>query len=118
MDDKTVAKFDFASLERPFEADWPVTVQEPKDGGYTTPKELSVRFRTLTDVDKDAIAALKAAGGDGAREELRLAIVGFGKDETVEWSDDMFELLMGRSYVAMALFRAKAQFEMGSAVKN
>lgn len=104
-------KFDFKTLEQPFEADWPVTVSVPQNGGGVQEQTFEVRFRTLTaeetaDVDNSA---------DPAAAKLRLALVDV-KDET--FTPALVEQMLGRGYVQMGLLRAHAKFILGTPVKN
>ncbi|WP_333896283.1 hypothetical protein [Brevundimonas aurantiaca] len=105
-------KFDFKTLEQPFEADWPVIVPVPQDGGGVQDQEMTVRFRTLTPeeietVDKDKI--------DPGAAKLRLAIVDV-RGET--FSAELVEKLLARGYVYMALLKAHAKFVLGQPAKN
>lgn len=104
-------KFDFKTLEQPFEADWPVAVSVPQDGGTVQEQTFDVRFRTLTaeettNVDNSA---------DPAAAKLRLALVDV-KDET--FSPALVEKLLSVGFVQMALLRAHSKFILGSPVKN
>lgn len=104
-------KFDFKTLEQPFEADWPVIVPVPQDGGAVQEQEVTVRFRTLTPDENETVD--KAA--DPGAAKLRLAIVDV-RGET--FSAELVEKLLGRGYVYMALLKGYAKFVLGQPAKN
>ncbi len=101
-------KFDLKTLERPFEANWPVKVQVPQDGGGVEEQEFTARFRTLTPAERDVTAGRHL-------EQLKLALMQVEGDDVTA---DMFELLIGRGYVLTALLKARTGFEIGSPAKN
>lgn len=104
-------KFDFKTLEQPFEADWPVTVSVPQDGGTVQEQTFDVRFRTLTPEETTNVDN----SGDPAAAKLRLALVDV-KGET--FSPALIEKLLGVGFVQMALLRAYSKFILGASVKN
>lgn len=104
-------KFDFKSLGQPFEADWPVTVQVPQDGGTVQEQTFDVRFRTLT---KAELAQVETAE-DSPTEKLRLALVDV-KGET--FSPELREDMLGTPYVFLGLLRAYTTFLLGQPAKN
>lgn len=105
-------KFDFKTLGQPFEADWPVTVQVPQDGGKVQEQTFEVRFRTLT---KEEQEQLEAEGVDAPTEKLRLALVDV-KGET--FSPELVEQLLGTPYVFLGMLRAYTTFVLGQPAKN
>ncbi len=104
-------KFDFKTLEQPFEADWPVTVTVPQDGGTVEEQTFDVRFRTLTPSEATNVDN----SPDPAAAKLRLALVDV-KGET--FSPALVEKLLGVGFVQMALLRAYSKFVLGASVKN
>lgn len=108
-------EFDFDALDTQIEADWPVEVSVPKDGGKTEIQKLNVRYRLLSDAELEAV---NAPGKDSAREAMRLAIVGFGKDTKREFTPAALEKMLSKGYVRLALNRAYGGFSMGIPAKN
>lgn len=104
-------KFDFKSLEHSFEADWPVSVQVPQDGGETQEQTFDVRFRTLTPAEQAETE--KAADPQGAK--LRLALVDV-KGET--FTPELVDQLLSRGWVLLGLLRAYTKFVLGQPAKN
>jgi hypothetical protein len=107
------AKFDFGSLDAPFEADWPVTVNVPKDGGETEPQTFMARLRLLTQEELDA--AKESEGTDGY---IASFFVGFGQGETTSFSPELLAKMIRRPYVRVALMQAFRGFQLGIAAKN
>lgn len=107
-------KFEFQALEQLFEADWPVTVNVPQDGGSVEEQTFMARFRQVSDAELPEIAA---ADKDG-KELYRRFFVGMGAGETEPWSEDLRERMLGRTHVRMGLYRAFQSFQNGVAVKN
>ena len=105
-------KFDFGSLERPFEAVWPVTVDVPVDGGKVEKQEFSVKFRMLTD-DEVKVTDEQPVPGKAL---LRIAVVGL--DGEVEFTPELLEKLISWPYVRLAMQNAYRQFAVGIAAKN
>lgn len=107
-------KFDFARLDQPFEADWPVLVQVPQDGGTVAEEQFMARLRMLS-ADE-----LKSADktDDPGRAVPRMAMIGFGKGEEQTFSPELLEKMMDVGYVRIALNRAYGQFSVGVAAKN
>lgn len=108
------AKFNLDNLGQPFEADWPVVVSVPQDGGVVKEETFTVRFRLLGDEDKKAAEEQD----DTARETLRRAMVGLGKGEERELTDALKEQLLEPDFVRVALARAYGKFCTGIAAKN
>lgn len=109
-----MTKFDFGSLDRPFEADWPVKVNVPQDGGTVAEETFTVRFRVLTDDEMTAVEKHK----EPSKELIRQAAIGFAQDAGAEFSPALLEQMLSRGFVRLALNRAYGEFAMGSAAKN
>jgi hypothetical protein len=107
-------KFDFGSLDSAFEADWPVTVQVPLDGGKSEEQTFQVRFRL---VDDEELAQL-GDGVEAQKKALRKVVVGFGKGEAETFSAETLEKMLARAYVRSGLNRAYGQFVLGIPAKN
>lgn len=111
------AKFDFKTLETGFEADWPVKVNRPKDGGQVEVREFDARFRSPT----PAITAEAEAIEDiGARLKftLKSCMIGLGKSETEALTPELFEALWADTAAMRALVVAFGEFRTGSPAKN
>lgn len=106
-------KFDFKTLETGFEADWPVTVNVPQDGGGIEKQEFLARFRTLTPEESDK--AQQAADPNTWPNAFLVALVETGAPEL---TDELRKQLLGRSYVRQGLITAYVQFSQGVAAKN
>lgn len=106
-------KFDFKTLETGFEADWPVTVNVPQDGGAIEKQEFLARFRTLTPEDAD-----KAQQASDPNTWPNAFLVSLAGTNAPELTDDLRKQLLGRSYVRQALITAYVQFSQGVAAKN
>lgn len=104
-------KFDFKTLEQPFEADWPVTVQVPQDGGTVQEQTFDVRFRTLTPAEADEVAARP----DPAESKIRKVLVDV-KGEA--FSSELVEQMIHTPWVFVGLLRAHTSFSLGEPVKN
>lgn len=109
-----MTKFDFGSVGRPFEADWPVKVSVPQDGGGVSEETFTARFRLLDDAEMATVEAHK----EPAKELIRKALVGFGKDAGAEFSPELLEQMLARGFVRIAFNRAYGEFSMGVAAKN
>lgn len=107
-------KFNYAALDAPIEADWPVTVRVPMDGGETQEQRFTARFRFVPE------EALLACGETvkGAKEALRMVFVGLGKDEGVPFTDELRDRMIDPPWVRLALNATYRQFVMGIEVKN
>lgn len=108
------AKFDFKTLGSPIEADWPVKISVPQDGGTVEIQELDVRFRLLTE---EQIKALDAKD-NAIKNALREAIIGFGKSETTPFTPQLLEELLAAPYAVRGLNQGYGEFSIGIAVKN
>lgn len=107
-------KFDFKSLGQPFEADWPVTVNVPKDGGGVDAQEFMARFRQIGD---EELKEIREGDKDGL-EVYRRFFVGLGPDAGAEWSHTLRDQMLATPHVRLALFKAFQGFNNGVAVKN
>lgn len=108
-------KFDFAALDAAIEADWPVTIPVPQDGGKVTEQTLSVRFRMVDEAELTALGE----GLEGSKASLRAVVVGFGKGEDTPFSAELFEKMLAKPYVRLALNNAYRDFALGQvAAKN
>lgn len=125
------AKFDFKTLGQPLEADWPVHVKVPVDGGKVEVRTFMARFRELTDEEKDkekaaseaAEAALKADPSAkperiDPKDRLRRTFIGLGAGEDETLTDDLKEALLKEDRVYIALLTAWANFLNGVVEKN
>lgn len=112
-------KFDFKTLGQPFEADWPVRVNVPQDGGGVQVEEFTARFRILTKEDFEVIAQGAAPrlikGDPDGYNTWRMCLVGL-KDE--ELTSELMEAMMAAPYARQAIITAYQQFSQGIAVKN
>lgn len=118
-------EFDFKGLEGAFEADWPVAVDVPQNGGTIEQQTFMARFRL---VPEDELEALKTKeredlGGDRKQAEhlyIRAFFVGFAAEQDLgdRSGDELMELLLGRRWVRLGLLRAYNAFQAGIAVKN
>ena len=107
-------KFDFGAMERRVEADWPVIVPVPQDGGKLQEQTLQVRFQLLDESEEKEIDA----GEDAGRERIRRAVLGFAGSEQAEFTPELLEAMLNRPYVRLALNKAYAEFSVGVAPKN
>lgn len=107
-------KFEFATLDTVIEADWPVTVNVPGEGGKVVPQTFTVRFRMLDDAE-----ILQSAEQEvPAKDMLRKVVVGLGKDEETAFSPEFLERLISKTYIRNGLMAAFAEFNGGIAAKN
>ena len=106
-------KFEFASLDRPFEADWPVVVQVPGDGGIVTPQTFMARLRLLS---LEEIEATLEAPDFSARSLPRQFFVGFGREEIFDGDfEAVRERLLEVAWTRDGLNGAYKQFAAGEA---
>ena len=107
------AKFDFGSLDQPFEADWPVTVNVPQDGGTVKEEGFMARFRLLDQAALDAVTA------DADKDAFLAAFwIGFGAGQAEVFTPELFSGSMQRQYVRAALVNAYYGFAAGAPAKN
>lgn len=107
-------KFDFGRLDQPFEADWPVTVSVPQDGGLVAEETFIARFRLFR---SGAATDIVQTDPDG-RELWRRFWVGFGAGEETEFTPELFAAMVDTPYVRSALLKAYQGFANGIAAKN
>ncbi len=107
-------KFDFGSLEREFEAEWPVRVAVSQDGGKVQHHELTVRFRLVSEQELLDFGE----GLQETRAALERVIVGLGKRETETWSPELLDQMVARTAVRVALIKAYGEFVLGAPAKN
>lgn len=124
------AKFDFKSLDTGYEADWPVSVPVPIDGGTVEMRDFMARFRTLTKAEIEALEQAEKdrdADGEGAKAlawletfkaTIRLGFVGFGKGENETLTPELFDKLWGHPPTQGALIKAWRTFVQVSPAKN
>lgn len=106
-------KFKFESLEQPFEADWPVRVMTPQDGGGFVEETFMARFRYL---EADELKASSEANEDGPTFMARY-FVGLGKGEG-ELTEALRQRMWARAYVREAVALAWQEFQRGALPKN
>lgn len=110
-------KFDFKTLETGFEADWPVVVSAPLDGGTFQDQTFTARFKTPTRSELAEIAAI-ADWQPRLKRALQIGLVGLGKDEGETLTPALFEDLWAMQNVQLALIRAYGAFQSGAPAKN
>lgn len=110
-------KFDFKTLETGFEADWPVVVRKPVDGGTFQDQTFTARFKTPTQSERDEIAAI-AEWQPRLKRALQIGLVGLGKDEGETLTPELFEALWGIQTVQLGLINAYGAFQSGAPAKN
>lgn len=114
-------KFDFKRLGQRFEADWPVSVNVPQDGGETEAQEFTARFALLTKEDfelipnKDGDVSGLLKGDPDGHNTWRRCLVGVKGEEL---TPELVEGLLAAPYVRSAIVTAYQQFSQGIAVKN
>lgn len=101
--------FDFGALDKPFEADWPVTIQVPQEGGKLSPQKLMVRFKFVPEAELTA----EGVGFEAQMAALRKVVVGFGKGETEKFTPELLDKMMQRPYVRAALNIGYSEFVTG-----
>ena len=106
-------KFDFGTLDAPFEADWPVTVSVPQDGGKTQEQVFTARFRLLGQAELE-----KAQESDNTDGFVEAFFVGLGEAEARELTPELRAKIVGRPFVRVALLKAFRDFQTGIAAKN
>jgi hypothetical protein len=107
-------KFDFGSLDRDIEADWPVRVSVPQDGGKAQEEVFLVRFRVTSDADLISLGM----GVEAAKKSLRKCIVGLAQSEGRELTDELLTKMLDRAYIRTALVTAYSEFSLGIEAKN
>ncbi|MNU42678.1 hypothetical protein D3C71_314430 [compost metagenome] len=110
-------KFDFKTLETGFEADWPVQVAVPVDGGKVEQREFMARFRTPTPAEIEAADKIEDQT-DKLKLIVQTGFIGLGAGETDTLTPAMFEQMWTSSNVQLALIRAYGTFRTASPAKN
>lgn len=122
-------KFDFRDLKKPFEADWPVNVPVPVDGGKVETRQFMARFRDLTPEEASAERALSRAADEAVKagrtpewpdpkERLRKVFIGLGAGEAEAFTPELVEDLLNEDRTYIALLRAWGSFKAGAPEKN
>ncbi|MBA4792286.1 MAG: hypothetical protein H2041_01320 [Phenylobacterium sp.] len=111
------AKFDFQALGQPLEADWPVLVRVPTDGGETVEQSFMARFKLL---DEAETAALTAEAAEGSRPYAWIEgfWLGLAASEETTLTPELRAQMLGRPYVRAGLVGAYTRFAQGVAAKN
>lgn len=107
-------QFDFKTLGSPIEADWPVKINVPQDGGATQVQTLVARLRLLTEQQVKDFDAQP----DAINSALKAAVVGFGAAEKTTFTPELLEQMLAVPYVKRALNLAYGEFSNGISVKN
>lgn len=110
-------KFDFKTLETGFEADWPVQVGVPVDGGKIETREFMARFRTPKKAETEAAEKIEDQA-EKLKFIVKTGFIGLGAGETDTLTPDMFEQMWASSNVQVALIRAFGTFRTASPAKN
>lgn len=109
-------QFEFLSLEQPLRAEWPVTVNEPQDGGAVIVKTFTLVFELIPQED---VLALVSDPKLDRYSLLRRQVVGFGKAHTGQpFTDELLIRMAGRPYMVEGITAAYRDFASGIAVKN
>lgn len=110
-------KFDFKTLTTGFEADWPVQVGVPADGGKIVTQEFMARFRTPS---PDQIKEADAIENPSAQLKfiIQTGFISLGAGETDTLTPELFEQMWASSNVQLALMRAFGTFRTASPAKN
>jgi len=107
-------KFDFKTLGQPFEADWPVKVPVPQDGGTVQEQTFMARFVLLS--GEDIKKVMEVAEDDTAY--IRRFFIGLAKSEGAELTDELLGQMLNTPFVRKAIFDAWQGFQRGIAAKN
>ncbi len=107
-------KFDFATLGTAIEADWPVKIPVPQDGGTVVVQDLTVRFRMVPEDELN----LLGDGAAGNKASLRAVVIGFGKGVDEPFTAELFDQMLLKPYVRLALSNAYRDFCLGAPAKN
>lgn len=106
-------KFNYKRLGEAFEADWPVEVSVPQDGGKASVETFMARFRMINQERMKEIVE-----DPDPNAMLRAAFVGFGKGEEEDFSEEIFAAMVGDPPTRAGLLSAYTKFSQGIAVKN
>jgi hypothetical protein len=107
------SKFDFKGLDQPFEADWPVTVQVPQDGGTVEPQTFMARFRMIP---PETVQELIKS--DDQDLYVKTLFVGLGAGEEADDFEALRAKMLSRPYVRLAIQRSFSEFQAGVPAKN
>ena len=107
-------KFNFSTVGQPFEADWPIKVQVPQDGGKVQEQTFHARFRMGSD---EQLLKLGATIQD-TKDVLREVFVGFGAGTEETFTTELREQLLATYWTRVALNNAYLRFAQGVAEKN
>ena len=98
--------FDFKSLQAPLEVEWPVTINQPMNGGGTEAHQITARFRILS--DEEAQKLISSPPAEDPLAFFRATFVGLAEAHG-ELTPEMFTQILSRPYarqgVLMAYFR-------------
>jgi hypothetical protein len=114
--------FDFKTLGKPFEADWPVTISVAQDGGKAQEQTFQARFRLLPRLRLQEILAQPSPSdpnvpADQIGQFLTEATVSVGGLAGAENTTAIAEVLRW-PHSTQALHRAYNEFSLGVAAKN
>lgn len=109
--------FDFKALGEPIERLWPVTVNEPMDGGTVQESEFTARFKIVS--EEESNAAIEASGKKGGDPFalFRLVWVGLATKHG-DLTEDVFLKMLAKPYVRQAVLMAYFRCAQGAAAKN
>lgn len=109
-------KFDFKTLQTGFEADWPVIVKVPQDGGTFEDQTFMARFRALPEEEREE-AQKKINSGEDVDAWVNGFFVGLGREEG-ELTPELRKLMVGDPIVRQGIVNAYVKFTQGIAAKN
>ena len=107
-------KFEFAKLDAAIEADWPVKISVPQDGGGVEVQNLTVRFLMVDEAELSKLGD----GLEGSKASLRKVVVGFGRDETTPFTSELLDKMLTRPFVRLALNNAYRDFCLGQVAEK
>ncbi|MEW5687422.1 MAG: hypothetical protein AB1942_21100 [Pseudomonadota bacterium] len=102
-------KFDFAALDAPIEAVWPVRANVPQDGGTVVVQTFNVRF-----VMADETELLELGrSAEGVIDTFRKVIKGVEVDGVFVDDPAFLSKVLSKAYVRIALQTAYREFCLG-----
>lgn len=108
-------KFDFTRLDKPFEADWPVRVSVPKDGGGFGTETFVARLRQVPPEQVDAAIA----SADFSIYSLpELYFVGLADEDGPRFTPELRRAMVASPWVRKALESAYRDFTGQAASGN